>query len=425
MSYRLLTGRYVIRYSESPGAGPQPDGDTIKFRPDDPTLVEDLGRASGVEPKLSAQHRISLRLEAIDALETHFEGTRQQQALGDAARDGLLSLLGFRDVRFDPSRVGEVVSANADELPGWVLSNGVEENGRLVSFAFTGQPPLVDGSLVEPDETTIRTSANVRLLSDGLVYPLLYSTLETSLREVVASVAIGARAARAGVWAESTADPDSAADVSGGGAAIRELVMWPKLFRRLATYFAGGFRGLDGFVPWLLANPAERDDALVLSDTGAVVRLHQLLEVAGSSIRLTRWPETFVVLPARAGVPLPAPVPAPTPPPASQRVGSVRLVAALVDPAGVDAGNETVTLLNTTAADVVLNGWTVSDSHGDTDRLDGTTVKAGEAVRVRLRSVLLGNRGDTVSLKDASGAVVDRVAWTAAETPRRGETLVF
>jgi subtilisin family serine protease len=96
-----------------------------------------------------------------------------------------------------------------------------------------------------------------------------------------------------------------------------------------------------------------------------------------------------------------------------------------VDPVGVDAGNETVTLLNTTAKDVVLDGWTVSDSHGDADALAGATLKAGETLRFRLRKVLLGNGGDTVVLKDPSGTVVDRVAWTAAETPKRGETLVF
>ena len=36
----LLTGEFVIRYPDLPRSGPQPDGDTIKFAPDSPSLVE-------------------------------------------------------------------------------------------------------------------------------------------------------------------------------------------------------------------------------------------------------------------------------------------------------------------------------------------------------------------------------------------------
>ncbi len=426
VAYRLLTGRYVIRYPESPGSGPEPDGDTLKFAPDDPTLVEDLGRASGVEPKLSARGRISLRLEGIDALETHFADTFQDPVLGFAARDALLAAAGFRDVVFDPARPSQVRSANANELPGWVLSNGVEQNGRLVAFAFTGQAPLADGATVELDETQLRASLNLDLITQGLAYPLLYTTLPVELRDVVVSVSTAVRATRVGVWARSTADPDGAADVSGGIAALTELVMWPKLFRRLVTYFATGLRGLAGFSAWLQANPSERDDSLLLLDSGQFVRLHDLIAVEGDTIRLTRWPDTFVVLPARAGAPGPTPGPVPIPqPPAAQRVGAVRIVAALVDPVGVDAGAETVTLLNTTSAAINLDGWQLSDSHGDVDALDGQVIGSGDVLRVRLRTVMLGNAGDTVVLRDPAAAVVDRVTYVAGDVPGRGRTLVF
>jgi endonuclease YncB( thermonuclease family) len=182
VAYRLLTGRFVLRYAESPGSGPTPDGDTLKFRPDDPALVEELGLASGVEPALSAQQRISLRLEAVDALELHFEGSRQEATLARAARDGLLAHLGFRGVVWDRARPAQ--AATADEMPGWVLADGVEQNGRLVAFAFPGPPPLADGSPVAVDETVFRASANLRMLAEGLVYPMLYTSLAGELREL-------------------------------------------------------------------------------------------------------------------------------------------------------------------------------------------------------------------------------------------------
>jgi hypothetical protein len=99
MPYTLLRGSFVIRYPDLPRQGPEPDGDTIKFRPDTPALVEALPRRSGVPPDINARG-ISARLEAIDTLETHFQETHQELAGANAARDELLRRLGFTNVRF-------------------------------------------------------------------------------------------------------------------------------------------------------------------------------------------------------------------------------------------------------------------------------------------------------------------------------------
>ena len=73
MPYTLLRGSFVIRYPDLPRQGPEPDGDTISSSPT-PALVEALPRRSGVPPEINARG-ISVRLEAIDALETHFQET--------------------------------------------------------------------------------------------------------------------------------------------------------------------------------------------------------------------------------------------------------------------------------------------------------------------------------------------------------------
>src|SRR3954452_14835218 len=127
MTYTVLRGDFVIRYADLPTQGPEPDGDTIKFKPDNPALVEGLPRTSGRPAEIN-RRGISVRLEAIDALETHFSETHQELAGADAARDALLAMLGFTGVQFWPDLPNKVQSADQDSLRGYVLSNGVDAN---------------------------------------------------------------------------------------------------------------------------------------------------------------------------------------------------------------------------------------------------------------------------------------------------------
>ena len=55
MSYTLLRGQFVIRYDDIPRQGPEPDGDTVKFMPDTPGLVEMLPRRSGSRRHLTRE----------------------------------------------------------------------------------------------------------------------------------------------------------------------------------------------------------------------------------------------------------------------------------------------------------------------------------------------------------------------------------
>jgi hypothetical protein len=98
----LLRGAFVIRYPDLPRQGPEPDGGTVKFKPDSPALIETLPRISGRAPDINARG-ISVRLEAIDTLETHFGETHQDLLGANAARDALLAHLGFTGVTFGPT----------------------------------------------------------------------------------------------------------------------------------------------------------------------------------------------------------------------------------------------------------------------------------------------------------------------------------
>ncbi|ADB53960.1 DUF2278 family protein [Conexibacter woesei] len=104
--------------------------------------------------------------------------------------------------------------------------------------------------------------------------------------------------------------------------------------------------------------------------------------------------------------------------------GSVRVVAAL---ANADDSPETefVTLLNTTARAIDLDGWQLADRDGNTMRLAGR-IAPGESLRLRLAPpVVLPNGGGTVTLLDAAGLRVDGVAYTAAQARESGRTIVF
>jgi endonuclease YncB( thermonuclease family) len=295
MPYTLLTGEFVIRYPDLPRSGPQPDGDTVKFAPDSPPLVQTLPRPSGGGPDIN-ERGISVRLEAIDALETHFEGAHQELAAANAARDELLRALGFTGVTFFPDLPNTVASADQDRVRGHVLSNGIDANGRMIGFVEPGEATEPDGTQVFLDVTRARGSVNAALLAAGLAYPALYSTLPASLRVEFAQAAREARAAGAGLWPRATADPEGAAQIADL-AALEGLVLWPKLFRRLVPYLAEGASGFDGFDAWLRADPVNRDDQIVLVGRTEPARLHDVVEAAGDHVQLTAWPEDFVITP--------------------------------------------------------------------------------------------------------------------------------
>ncbi|QXJ25540.1 nuclease [Actinomadura graeca] len=287
MPLSLIKGQYRILRTE-------PDGDSVRFVPDDREAFTKIRLRARVNKTGGAQ----LRLDAIDALETHYAPTthgghshHQPLDLAHAARDRLLGLLGFQEVRHDGERV---VQASPEQAPGYILTRFADVHGRPVSFAFAGEADHDDLAPVRVDAALLRKSANHRLVADGLVYPTFYSKLFPDLREELTAATEKARAAGTGVWAR---------DVTTSGATITEvadlderLVLLPKLYRRLADYFAlgGGDPGLDGFGAFL----ATRDDRLYVISAAHATGLDTVVEVDGRTVRLTRPPEDLIFVEA-------------------------------------------------------------------------------------------------------------------------------
>ena len=75
MPFHLIKGTFhVVGYS--------PDGDSIRFKADDRTNWNML---SGPPVELNARDHAQLRIEAIDTLETHYQGHRQPLKLAKKA----------------------------------------------------------------------------------------------------------------------------------------------------------------------------------------------------------------------------------------------------------------------------------------------------------------------------------------------------
>ena len=108
--------------------------------------------------------------------------------------------------------------------------------------------------------------------------------------------------------------------------------------------------------------------------------------------------------------------------------GSLRVIAALINPAGHDPGNETLTLINLGKAAQDLAGWRVEDRNGRSQSLSGQAIEAGETARIPLdptRGPQLSNKGGKILLFDAGGNLVHAVTYSKGQAQDDGRTVLF
>ncbi|MER6568267.1 nuclease [Streptomyces sp. NPDC001093] len=295
MSMLLITGSYRI-------IGDRPDGDTVHFTPRDP----------GFWCEVPGQHRVkrdenggaSLRLDGIDATETHYKGVgpdfvHQPLRLGaHAARDELLSWLGFDDVEQDTEE--KVEASTPETVPGYILTSGADVYGRCVALIGRGDPPETgnppkpakSGERVDVTVDMLHRTANHHLLSRGLVYPTFYSGLPRELRANMTTTTQEARAAQVpgGVWSYDVTT--SGAKIDSLASLTDELVIVPKLFRRLADHIRL-FGPSLACLPAYLAGGA--DEFYVPGQRDSIVGLQHVVEVTnGNTFRMTRPIEDLV-----------------------------------------------------------------------------------------------------------------------------------
>jgi endonuclease YncB( thermonuclease family) len=258
--------------------GKQPDGDSIRFVPDTPDLLDSLRR--GWRVRRSSDGSVQLRLEGIDAPETHYGALAQP--LGTQARDALLELCGFSEIRREGE---EVVSATPERRPAAILSELVDPNGRPVSILLVGEE-LPDGEYVEVSDDLLGRSANVALLADGSAYITLYDSCAPPIRAEFRRIAAAARDGRLGVWGR---DETAAFElVNQDSIGPEGQLVLPKIFRRCSDYLRT--RTPDETLnDWLRTHgPPERpEDDRVIVGGRERTRLSALVEQRGTSIEFS------------------------------------------------------------------------------------------------------------------------------------------
>src|SRR5262245_32312354 len=289
--YTMIRGSYYILYPDLPKNGPQPDGDTINFLPDNEDLVTGLTRFTNRSAERKHLGTYSVRFESIDALETHFMNRHQKLDQAQAARNRMLEHMGFGKVTFWPTLENNVQSAENHPVRGCLIANGIESNGRVLGLVYPGEivPGVADGERIFVDETLLDKSVNAKLVAEGLAYAELYTTMPLSLIKRMRHIVKAARDAGFGIWPEESVNIDAPVaimDVSD----LPKMVMFPKLYRRLVKYFDDGYVGLASFDTWIRASGTDRDDRALLP-THEMGHLHDLYEVTDAGIRLHFLPE--------------------------------------------------------------------------------------------------------------------------------------
>lgn len=104
----------------------------------------------------------------------------------------------------------------------------------------------------------------------------------------------------------------------------------------------------------------------------------------------------------------------------------VRVLAALVNPAGPAPEHEVVTLLNASPEPVDLTGWRLADRQKNVFPLPAGPLAPGATLALAVAAPFaLGNGGGVITLLDAAGLKVHGVSYTAAQGRREGWTVTF
>lgn len=276
--YQLaIHGRLIV-------IGKEPDGDSVRFVPDDPGQLASLRRSYRIRP--SSDSSVQLRFEAVDAPELHY-GTAAQP-LGALSRDRLLGWIGFTSLEYGAPESTRVTASTPASVPAAVLSVAADPYGRPIAYVLVGdQGWPEDGVWTLVDEALLARTLNARLLAEGMAYPTFYTSTPQPHRRQLRGLAGQARTAGRGVWElDQTAEFQLIDQASIGPDG--QLIL-PKLFRRATDYLkdvARGFRG--NLADWLLANaatPSRSENDTVVVGERIEVPLSTLLVQQNARIR--------------------------------------------------------------------------------------------------------------------------------------------
>lgn len=269
MPFTLLKGTF------KPQAG-IPDGDSVRFAPDDPNPLFML-RRQGRLPRVNQNNgTVQLRYEGIDTLEKD-----AVEPFASNATKRNMELIGF--------------SEETPEPRGYILANQIGPHGRPICFVFAGDTEDSDGSSIFLNGGRMMHSVNFQLLKDGSAYPLFYDTLFDDLRNVLSSASVESRKEKRGVW---LSDQTNKGIIWDGASSLPTLApVFPKLWRRLEKYtqnrdFRDESDTLESFIDFL---QVVQDRLFIISES-RFTDLDNIVKIDGNSIRLPFFPEDLIFM---------------------------------------------------------------------------------------------------------------------------------
>ena len=275
--YKIVAGTFHVK-------GFQPDGDSIRFQANKP---ENWDFFQWETEALKASKKKQLRVESIDALETHYEGYHQPRPFAIAALESLLELLNIKSVTYSLS-VTQIVDAD-DGKAGFIASATTDNFGRPVSYLFPKNAKLNDGEVMDSSTLPIEDSINFQLAREGLVYPTFYTTTDRVFAEKIRAVVARARKTKRGIWSIDKTPDFTLLDIR---ALQEDILLMPKLFRRLVGFFDNysDFGKLEEYMK-------KQRDNLVLWDGTKKKSMADLMKITGRRIQMTTPVEDILFSP--------------------------------------------------------------------------------------------------------------------------------
>lgn len=264
--YKVVAGTFHVK-------GFQPDGDSIRFQANDQANW-DFFQWETEADKLTKKKQ--LRVESIDALETHYEGYHQSRAFAIAALELLLDMLNIKSVTYSLSMT-QIVDAD-DGKAGFIASASTDRFGRPVSYVFPKSAQLIDGAIMDSDTLPIEDSLNFQLAREGLVYPTFYTTTDRVFAEKIRAVVTRARKTKRGIWSIDRTPDFTLLDIR---TLQEDVLVMPKLFRRLVSFFDNysDFGKLGEYM-------TKQRDNLVLWDGTKKKSLADLMKISGRRLQM-------------------------------------------------------------------------------------------------------------------------------------------
>lgn len=272
MPVLILRGTYHVK-------GREPDGDSIAFMADDPTLWDQfVWKDQRRKPRPGRNKPVQLRIEAIDALETHYEGYSQPKAIAKSATHQLLTAFGVRALSYNLNFTS--IMKAEDGVPGTIISKGLDMYDRPIAYALLGDHQLADGAVLPAmTEQLVAATINFKLAAEGQVYPTFYTTTDPVGVDVISRGVADAIAQKRGIW---TFDRSPGFTFWEPRTIYEDVVILPKLFRRLVN-FSNASDSMDEFAAW--AN-AKRDPFKVISTGASHAKFGDLLEIDGRDVAM-------------------------------------------------------------------------------------------------------------------------------------------